>query len=130
MQQPITVNKLIIKLGVVFESGTFPLICLGLALLVWWLGVLRQFLIWFLFVVFSAFVVVLTWTYWEDRPDVPLVRKALLTLGWLYLFITVNLLMVGEPFDSAGWVNPLHAIGALLIVVFYPIVWLYRLIFG
>ncbi len=92
---------------------------------------LRQFIGWYLVVGLGAFVLLLIWMYWEDRPEVPLVHKILLTVGWLYLFVTVNLLMVGEPIDSSGgWFNPFHAIGAVLIAIFYPFVWLYRMIFG
>ncbi len=123
-------NKFIEKVDGLFESGIGPLILLGLALLAWWFGLLREFLKLCVTVGLGAYIVVLVWMYWEDRPEVPLRRKILLTIVWIYLFISVNLLMIGEPFDSGGWLNPSHAIGALVIAIFYPFIWLYRMFFG
>jgi hypothetical protein len=67
---------------------------------------------------------------WEEQPKKPTLHKVALTIGWFYLFITVSLLMVGEPVDSTGWSNPTHALGAVFIAIFYPFVWLYRLLFS
>lgn len=59
----------------------------------------------------------------------PILKIAMVT-GWLYMFIAVNVLMSGEPVDAGGWIYPLHAVGAMLIAIVYPFIWLYHLIFG
>lgn len=118
------------RLENISKSSIGPLLLVGLALLGWWFGLLCELLTLCLVIGLGVYVVLLIRMYWEDRQEVPLRRKILLTIGWFYLFISVNLLMLGEPRDSGGWVYPLHVIGALVIAIFYPLVWLYRMFFG
>ena len=76
---------------------------------------LRQFIAWYLGIGFVIFIAVMVRGYWEGRPEKPIPHKVALTIGWFYLFINVNQLIVGEPVDSTGWLNPTHVVSAVFI---------------